>query len=106
MFLSLRNGGCIIFVLILHVISFIVTVLLIQIILPSLLHGVFILMEVKASFSKVAAKTVNTRRDIKATDTQHKHANSTQIKFSKIKNQCDLSSNPTDQGNYFLRPLK
>lgn len=50
MFLSLRNEGCVIFVLMLHVISFIVTVLLIQIIL---LHGVFILMEVKASFSKV-----------------------------------------------------
>lgn len=62
MFLSLRNEGCMIFVLMLHVISFIVT-LLIQIIFPSLLHGVFILMEVKASFSKVAAKTVNTRRD-------------------------------------------
>lgn len=75
MFLSLRNEGCVIFVLMLHVISFIVTVLLIQIIL---LHGVFILMEVKASFSKVAAKTVNTRRDIKATDTQHEHVNSSQ----------------------------
>lgn len=68
MFLSLRNEGCMIFVLMLHVISFIVTLLLIKIILPSLLHGVFILMEVKASFSKVAAKTVNTHRDIKATD--------------------------------------
>lgn len=90
----------------LNVISFIVTVLLIQIILPSLLRGVFILMEVKASFSKVAAKTVNTRSDLKVTDTQHKHVNSSQIKFSKVKNQCDLSSNPTDQGNYFLRPLK
>lgn len=88
----------------LNVISFIVTVLLIQIILPSLLRGVFILMEVKASFSKVAAKTVNTRSDLKVT--QHKHVNSSQIKFSKVKNQCDLSSNPTDQGNYFLRPLK
>lgn len=96
MFLSLRNAGCMVFVLMLHVISFIVTLLLIQIILPSLLHGVFILMEVKASFSKVAAKTVNTRRDIKATDAQHEHVNSSQIKFSKIKNQCDLSSNPTD----------